>query len=48
MTAQRRLDENLVITLQEMAAAMRSIRVLGDYLERNPNALLTGKSGDRR
>jgi hypothetical protein len=48
VTAQRRLDENLVITLQEMAAAMRSIRVLGDYLERNPNALLTGKSGDRR
>jgi hypothetical protein len=48
VTAQRRLDENLVITLQEMAAAMRSIRVLGDYLERNPSALLTGKSGDRR
>jgi paraquat-inducible protein B len=47
-TAQRRLDDNLVIALQEMAAALRSIRVLADYLERNPNALLTGKGGDRR
>ncbi len=46
--AQRRLDDNLVITLQEMTAAVRSIRVLMDYLERNPNALLTGKGGDRR
>jgi paraquat-inducible protein B len=48
VTAQRRLDDNLVVTLQEMSAAMRSVRVLMDYLERNPNALLTGKGGDRR
>jgi paraquat-inducible protein B len=48
VTAQRRLDDNLVVTLQEMAAAMRSVRMLMDYLERNPNALLTGKGGDRR
>jgi paraquat-inducible protein B len=48
VSAQRRLDDNLVITLQEMTAAVRSIRVLMDYLERNPNALLTGKGGDRR
>jgi paraquat-inducible protein B len=48
VTAQRRLDDNLVVTLQEMTAAVRSIRLLMDYLERNPNALLTGKSGDRR
>jgi paraquat-inducible protein B len=48
VSAQRRLDDNLVTTLQEMTAAVRSIRVLMDYLERNPNALLTGKSGDRR
>ena len=47
-TAQRRLDDNLVVVLQEMTAAARSIRVLADYLERNPNALLTGKGGDRR
>jgi hypothetical protein len=47
-TAQRRLDDNLVSALQEFSAAMRSFRVLADYLERNPNALLTGKGGDRR
>jgi paraquat-inducible protein B len=47
-TAQRRLDDNLVVVLQEMTTAARSIRVLADYLERNPNALLTGKGGDRR
>jgi paraquat-inducible protein B len=48
VTAQRRLDDNLVVALQEITAAVRSIRVLVDYLERNPNALLTGKGGDRR
>jgi paraquat-inducible protein B len=48
VTAQRRLDDNLVMALQEITAAVRSIRVLVDYLERNPNALLTGKGGDRR
>jgi paraquat-inducible protein B len=47
-TAQRGLDDNLYIALQELTAAMRSIRVLADYLERNPNALLYGKGGDRR
>jgi paraquat-inducible protein B len=47
-TAQRRIDDNLVSTLQEVTATVRSIRVLVDYLERNPNALLTGKGGDRR
>jgi paraquat-inducible protein B len=48
VTAQRRLDDNVVMTLQEVTAAVRAIRVLADYLERNPNALLTGKGGDRR
>ena len=43
VTAQRRLDDNLVATLQEVTAAVRSIRVLVDFLERNPNALLTGR-----
>jgi paraquat-inducible protein B len=47
-TAQRKLDDNLAIALQELASAARSIRVLADYLERNPNALLYGKGGDRR
>lgn len=48
VSAQRRLDDNLVATLQEVTTAVRAIRVLVDYLERNPNALLTGKGGDRR
>ena len=43
VTAQRRIDDNLVATLQEVTAAVRSIRVLVDFLERNPNALLTGR-----
>jgi paraquat-inducible protein B len=47
-TAQRRLDDNLVVALQEVTAAVRAIRLLADYLERNPNALLYGKGGDRR
>jgi paraquat-inducible protein B len=35
-------------TLQEFSGAARSVRVLTDYLERNPDALLYGKSGSRR
>ena len=30
-------------TLKELAAAARSIRLLGDYLKRHPEALLKGK-----
>jgi paraquat-inducible protein B len=47
-TAQRRLDDNLVMALQELTSAMRSFRVLADHLERNPNAVLFGNRGDRR
>ena len=46
--AQRRLDPQLGEALQEVSAAARAVRVLADYLERNPNALLFGKGGDRR
>jgi paraquat-inducible protein B len=35
-------------TLQELAAAARSIRIWSDYLERNPEALIWGKGGYRR
>ena len=45
---QRRLDHQLVDALQEVSAAARARRVLADYLERNPNAWLLGKGGDRR
>jgi paraquat-inducible protein B len=46
--AQRRLDQQLGDALQDVSAAARAVRVLADYLERNPNALLFGKGGDRR
>lgn len=40
------LETQLGTTLQEVSRAARAIRVLGDYLERHPEALLRGKSGD--
>ena len=33
--------------LQEVAAAARSVRVLADYLDRHPEALIRGKTEDR-
>ncbi len=39
------LRYDLETTLQELAAAARSIRLLAEYLESNPNALIYGKSG---
>jgi paraquat-inducible protein B len=35
-------------TLQEFSGAARSVRVLADYLERNPDSVRYGKSGSRR
>lgn len=35
-------------TLQEFSGTARSIRLLTDYLERNPDALVFGKGGSRR
>jgi len=35
----------LVNALKELAGAMRSMRVLADYLERHPEALVQGKGG---
>jgi len=34
--------------VQQMDAAARSLRLMADYLERNPNALIIGKSDNRR
>jgi paraquat-inducible protein B len=35
-------------TLQEFSGTARSMRLLADYLERNPDSLIYGKAGNRR
>jgi len=42
------LDAELGNTLQEVSRAARSLRVLADYLERHPEALLRGKTGEAK
>jgi paraquat-inducible protein B len=42
------LGQQLDSTLQEVGGAARSLRLLADYLERHPEALLRGKSGDAK
>lgn len=39
-----RLHYELQTTMEELAAAARSVRLLADYLERHPDALVYGKS----
>ena len=40
--------ENARTAFDELSAAMRALRQLAEYLERNPDALLTGKQQNRR
>ena len=40
--------QQLGSTLQEVSRAARSLRVLSDYLERHPEALLRGKKGEAK
>jgi paraquat-inducible protein B len=42
------LDTELSTTLQELSRAARSLRVLADYLERHPEALVRGKPGEAK
>jgi paraquat-inducible protein B len=45
---QQAVDKDLTVMLQEITSTARAFRLLADYLERNPNALLYGKGADRR
>ena len=40
------LDQQLDSTLQEVSRAARGLRTLADYLERHPEALIRGKTGE--
>ena len=42
------LGEELGATLQEVKGAARSVRVLADFLERHPEALIRGKTGEAK
>ncbi len=41
-------SQELDSTLQEVSGAARSLRVLADYLQRHPEALLRGKAGEAK
>jgi len=40
--------QQLDATLQEVSRAARSVRLLTDYLERHPEALIRGKKGEAK
>jgi len=42
------LGQQLDSTLQEVSGAARGLRILTDYLERHPEALIRGKSGEAK
>ncbi len=44
LAEQSRTRYNLDVALEELAAAARSLRVMADYLEQHPEALLRGKA----
>jgi paraquat-inducible protein B len=40
--------QQLDSTLEEVRRAARSVRVLADYLDRHPEALIRGKKGEAK
>jgi len=48
MSADSPLQVDLRDTLRELGRAAQALRLLGDYLERNPEALIRGKKEDAR
>jgi paraquat-inducible protein B len=47
LSAEAPLQSDLRDTLRELSKAAQSLRVLTDYLERHPEALIRGKEGDK-
>jgi len=47
LSAESPLQSDLRDTLRDLSKAAQSLRVFTDYLERNPEALLRGKEGDK-
>lgn len=47
VTPQSPLYAEVQRMIRELTDAARSIRVMADYLERHPEALITGKGGKR-
>lgn len=47
LSAEAPLQQDLRGTLSELSRAAHSLRVLTDYLERHPEALIRGKEGDK-
>ncbi len=47
LSAEAPLQSDLRDTLRELSKAAQSLRILTDYLERNPEALIRGKEGDK-
>jgi paraquat-inducible protein B len=48
LSSEAPLQLDLRETLREMGRAAKSLRLLGEYLERNPESLIHGKKGDER
>ena len=48
MSSDSPLQVDLRDTLRELGRAAQSLRTLGEYLERNPEALIQGKQGDAK
>lgn len=48
LSSEAPLQIDLRETLREVSRAAKSLRLLGDYLERNPEALIRGKKEDER
>jgi paraquat-inducible protein B len=48
LSADQPLQQEARATMREVAGAAQSLRVLADYLERHPEALIRGKKGDEK